>query len=208
MSHCWCASIELAVWQPVCFEQRNTSRWSASWCALLKCCNSHFRDRAVCCRFSPFYSSHWATSLLISSMLSQQDGSFLPGGTQNPGILLLSLEVTFTRDQHNSCSWPLLCWSELPASVIWGTQMHCSALLRSVGDTCRSGETLPCKRCRVKELGDLPAAAAARGRVMLSSDCSYSLCFYGSQAYMAFLTDQIHSWALDTIWIFFFLMFN
>lgn len=130
--------------------------------------------------FSPFHSSHWETSFLILSMLSHQDGSFLPEGTQNPGILLLSLEVTFTRDQHSSCSWPMLCSSELPASVIWGTQMYSSALLCSVGDTCRSGKTLHCKRCRVKELGDLPAAA--RGRVVLSSDCSYSLCFCGSQA--------------------------
>lgn len=155
----------------------------------------HILETGLCVAvFSPFCSSHWETSFHISSMLSHQDGSFLPGGTQNPGILLLSLEGTFTRDQHSSCSWPLQCASELPASVIWGTQMRCSALLRGVGDTCRSGETLPCKRCRVKELGDLPAAAAARGRVVLSRGCSYSLCFCGSQAYMAFLTDQQLKW--------------
>lgn len=54
MSHCWFASIGLAVCQAICLEQRNTSRRSASWCALLQCCNSHFRDRAVCCCFFTF----------------------------------------------------------------------------------------------------------------------------------------------------------
>lgn len=102
---------------------------------------------------------------------------------------------------------PHVCSPELPASVIWGTQMSCSALLCSVGDTCRSGGTLPCKRCRVKELGDLPAAAA-HGRVMLSSGCSYSFRFYSKHKWLSWKT-KFTSRASDTIWAFiFFLMFN
>lgn len=51
-SHCWFAGIELAVCKQS--EHRSISRWSASWCPLLQCSNSHFRDWAVCCPFFTF----------------------------------------------------------------------------------------------------------------------------------------------------------
>lgn len=183
MSHSWFASIELAV-----CKQSVLSRGIFPGEVLLGVLSCsvliHILETGLCVAlFSPFYS-HWETSFLILSMLSCQDGSFLPEGAQNPGILLLSLAVTLTRDQHISCICPMLCSSELPASVIWSTQMYSSALL------CRSGETLHCKRCRVKELGDLPwESDALLGLLLL-----IVLLWHWKTKFT--------SWASDTIWIF------
>lgn len=152
MSHCWFASIEVAVsgMQSVLSGGVFISRWNSSWCGLLQYFTSHFRGRAVSCPFSPSSSNHWETSFPILCLLSHQDGSFLREGIQNLSVLLLSLKVTFTRDQHNSCSCPMLCSAELLESVIWDTQMYYSALIHSMGETCRSGEVYLAKDLKLK----------------------------------------------------------
>lgn len=167
-------------------------------CSVLICI---LETRLCVALYSPFYSSHWETSFLTLSTLSRQDGSFLPEGTQNPGILLLSLEVTFTRD-----SWPM-CSSELPASVIWGPQMHCCLAWEThVGQEkpylAKDAESRNWVICQLLLL--LPVGEWCSPVTALTHCASLA----ARHKWLSWKT-KFTSWASDTMWIFiFFLMFN
>lgn len=189
--------------QAICLEQRSISRWSASWCALLHVL-IHILETGLCVSlFLPFCSSHWETSFLeyaapprwfFSAWRDPDPWYFavVSGGDiyQGSAQLLQLAHIVFIRAPSIS-------------NLRHTDVVQCI----TVEHGRRVGQEKPylAKDGRVKELGDLPAAAA-NGRVMLSLDCSYCASMAARHKWLSWKT-KFTSWASVLIFIFF-LMFN